>query len=144
MFGLSGEMQSRSPITAFLAWCTSWAKGSSEHEMQCCGEIEIERMARDVRMSASELRAIMKLGPEAADLLQQRMAALDLDPKEVARLEPETLRDLQRVCTLCQSHRRCARDFARKAKIETWNDYCPNTGTLMALSELPWAARREW
>ena len=95
-------------------------------------------------MSASELRAIMKLGPEAADLLQRRMAALDLDPKEVSRIEPETLRDLQRVCTLCKSHRRCARDFAGKAATETWNEYCPNTDTLAALSAMPWVARREW
>jgi Family of unknown function (DUF6455) len=145
MFGLSREVQRRSPIGAILAWCRQLAKGwSPASDLECCGEIEIERMARDIRMSASELRAIMKLGPDAADLLQRRMAALDLDPKEVSRIEPETLRDLQRVCALCRSHRRCARDFAHKAATETWNEYCPNTDTLAALSAMPWVARREW
>jgi hypothetical protein len=67
-----------------------------------------------------------------------------LDPKEVARVEPAALRDLQRVCTLCKSHRRCAWDFAHGAPLPTWERYCPNAGTLTALNGMPWAARREW
>jgi hypothetical protein len=56
-------------------------------------------------MSTSELRAAARKGPKAADLLLRRMADLDLDPKEVTRVEPAAFRDLQRVCTMCKSHR---------------------------------------
>ena len=44
-------------------------------------------MARDIRMSPSELRAVARRGTNSADLLPRRMAALDLDPNEVGRIE---------------------------------------------------------
>jgi hypothetical protein len=144
MFALAQGRQSQSPLKSMLARCRSWFKGSSESDFGCCGEAEIGRMAKDLRMSASELRAVAKKGPKAADLLLRRMADLDLDPKEVAWLEPAAFRDLQRVCTMCKSHRRCAWDFARGAPPPTWERYCPNTGTLAALDGMPWTARREW
>ena len=144
MFALAQGKQSQSPLKSMLAWCRGWFKRSSESDFGCCGEAEIERMARDVRMSASELRAVVRKGPKAADLLLRRMATLDLDPTEVACLEPAALRDLQRVCTLCKSHRRCASDFVHDAPLSAWESYCPNADTLAALSSMPWAARREW
>lgn len=144
MFALAQGKQSQTPLRSLLARCRAWFKGSSDSDFGCCGEAEIERMARDIHMSASELRAVARKGPKAADLLQRRMAHLDLDPKEVAWLEPAAFRDLQRVCTMCKSHRRCAWDFARKASPPTWERYCPNTSTLEALNRMPWAARRDW
>jgi Family of unknown function (DUF6455) len=83
-------------------------------------------------------------GSESADLLQDRMAALDLDRGEVARREPATFQDLQRVCTMCSCHRRCARDLERDPLNAAWEDYCPNVTTLKALGVQPWAVRREW
>jgi hypothetical protein len=144
MFTLAQGRQSQSPLKSLLAWCRAWFKRSSESDFGLCDEAEIERMARDIRMSAFELRAMAKKGPKAADLLLRRMADLDLDPKEVTRLEPAAFRDLQRVCTICKSHRRCAWDFARGASPPVWDRYCPNTGTLAALNGMPWSARREW
>lgn len=132
----------RSPIEAIFQWCRDWTKGASV--LQGWGDAEVEHIAKDVGMSASQLRALASLGPEAADLLLSRMAALDLDPNETSQTEPATFQDLQRVCTMCESHRRCARDLARDPGAPTWKDYCPNAATLMALSAQPWAARSEW
>src|SRR5262249_2242005 len=73
----------------------------------------------------------------------RRMAALDLDRNEVSRTEPRTFQDLQRVCTMCNHHRRCSRDLARDSADPAWEDYCPNAATLMALNALPWRARTE-
>jgi hypothetical protein len=143
MFAPQGR-QSQSPLKSMLAWCRARFRGSSESDFGCCAEAEIERIARDVRMSVSELRALARRGPQAADLLLRRMAALDLDPEEVGRLEPAAFRDLQRVCIMCKSHRRCARDFAHDAPLPAWESYCPNADTLTALGAMPWAARREW
>jgi hypothetical protein len=144
MFTLAQGGRNQSPLRSMLAWCGAWFKRSSESDFGCCDQAEIERMARDIRMSASELRAVAKKGPKAADLLQRRMAALDLDPKEVAWLEPAAFRDMQRVCTMCKSHRQCAWDFARRAPMAKWERYCPNTSTLEGLDGMPWTARREW
>ena len=93
-------------------------------------------MAKDVGASASELRTFARFGPKAADLSLRRMAALDLDRNEVAQTEPATFQDLQRVCTMCESHRRCARDFAHDSVEPDWKDYCPDAATLIALLSL--------
>jgi len=144
MTDLSGREERRSPLTAMWRVLSRWARGASAPDVSCCGEMEVERIARDVRMTPAELRAVASRGPQAADLLLRRMAVLDLDPAEVAQVGPQTFRDLQRVCSLCESKRRCVRDFARDAAAPQWQDYCPNAATLMALDALPWASRSEW
>lgn len=136
--------ENRSPFKAFLQWCRDWASLDSMSDLSCAAEAEVERIARDMRMSPAELRAVARRGPEAADLLLRRMAALDLDPTEVSQVGPETFRDLQRACALCENKRRCARDLARGPDLPAWKEYCPNNATLMALDALPWASRGEW
>ena len=69
-----------------------WARAQSEFEL--CGEEGMERMAHDAAVSVNELRQLSGHGPELADLLPQRMAALDLDPEEVKQVEPQVFRDL--------------------------------------------------
>ena len=112
-------------------------------ELKCCGEETVERIARDIGVTRAELHKLVQRGPHSADLLLRRMAALDLDPKEVSQIEPRMFQDLQKVCTLCESRRRCTRDLALGAEAQ-WREYCPNAAMLMALNALPWAARREW
>ena len=101
-----------SPMEALSRWWRDWTGGSAASELRCCGEDEIARMAQDAGVSAAEFRKLSRLGPEGADLLLRRMEALDLDAKEVSQTERRTLQDLQRVCAMCESHRRCARDLA--------------------------------
>jgi hypothetical protein len=145
MLSLSSGQKCRPLIEAISRWRRDWMKrGSALSELKCCGEDEVERIAKDVGMSAAELRRLVRRGPEAANLLLCRMAALDLDRDEVSRTEHRSFQDLRRVCSLCESRKRCARDLARDSANPGWQDYCPNAATLMALNVLPWSARREW
>jgi hypothetical protein len=145
MAALPGRHNSWSPFDAILQWCRGWARSSPESELQCFADAEVERIAKDVGVSAAELRTLATFGPEAADLLLRRMTALDLDRNEIVRIEPQTFQDLQRVCIMCDHHRRCERDFAHDpAAGDAWREYCPNAATLIALNALPWAARHEW
>jgi DNA-binding transcriptional LysR family regulator len=144
MPGLPDEQKARSPFKAIAQWYRRWAQRSSASEFKCLGDDMVERMAQDVGMSSEELRRLARLGPGAADLLPQRMAALDLDQKEVAREEPQTLHDLQRVCAMCEYHRRCARDLGHDPDNPEWKHYCPNATTLEALNAQPWTWRGEW
>ena len=130
-----------SPIATIYQWCRDW---TGSLDLEGCGDDEVEHIAKDIGLSTSQLRKLAKLGPQSADLLSRRMAVLDLDPNEVSRVEPRAYQDLQRVCSMCECHRRCARDFACDPTIPAWKDYCPNAGTLTALNTLPWAARSEW
>jgi hypothetical protein len=145
MSDLHPRANARQMIDGMRQWWRSW-RGASSHlsELACCGEYEVERMARDLGMPVSELRQVANHGPEAADLLVRRMAALNLDRKEVAATVPSTFQDLQRLCTLCESHRQCARDLGHDPGDPEWEDYCPNVAMLKLLDSLPWAARSEW
>jgi hypothetical protein len=96
--------------------------------------------ARDMRVWASELHKIATLGADAADLLLLRLTAFNLDPDEVCQTAPDTCKGLRRVCAICDNRTLCARDFSRDPAGSEWKQYCPNTGTLMALDALPWRA----
>lgn len=133
-----------SPIEVISQWWQNFTGGDSSSVLRCCAEDEIARMAQDAGVSAAEFRKLVQLGPGSADLLLDRMEALDLDPKEVGGTERRTFQDLQRVCAMCESHRRCARDLAHDAENPVWEDYCPNADTLKALNKMPWTSRREW
>lgn len=99
-----------------------------------CGPAEAARIARDIGVSgAAELRVLAGKWPDSADLLSRRMRQIKLDAAKIVRIEPQVVRDLERVCTLCASKRRCSRDFARAPSGSSWQAYCPNTMTLKAL-----------
>ena len=136
--------KSWSVTKAVSQWWRGWTRRAAARlELTCCGEEEVERLARDVGVSASELRRLANLGPDSADLLLRRMAALDLDRNEVSRPSLERSRTFS-------AFARCARavagvrELARNAADPAWEDYCPNAATLMALNALPWRARSEW
>jgi len=139
------ERKRRSAVETVRQWWQAWTgNGPAFANPSCSAESEVERIATDIGMSAAELRELARLGPQSADLLMNRMAALDLDRKEVEHVQPGTFRDLQRICTMCESHRQCARDLAHDSGNPKWEDYCPNVATLKALNALPWSSRREW
>ena len=84
-----------------------------------------------------DLRVLAGRWPDAADLVQRRMAALGIDAAQVDTAEPAVMRDLQRVCSLCDNKRVCAHDLDRAPAGRAWRDYCPNAGTLAALAQVP-------
>ena len=144
MSALPVERKRRSPVEVIAEWWRDWTGfNHAFSDMSCCAQDEVERIAKDVGVSAAELRKLAQLGTDGADLLLRRMAALHLDPKEVARTEPQTFHDLQRVCTMCDSHSQCAQDVARSSTDPGWQDYCPNVATLKALNAMALATRRE-
>lgn len=136
---LSAAKTVRSPLAVMAQWWRDWTGGLVRRDAD-----ETARMARDLNVTSFELDRLARLGPHAADLMEVRMAQLDLDRDEVARLEPGVLQDLQRVCSFCNSHKRCARDVARDPADTTWKSYCPNIDTFDALDARPWESRREW
>jgi len=97
---------------------------------------ELERMARDLGVTPSELRALAGRGPHAADLLLERMAFAGLDPVAFAEAEPASFRDLQRLCATCGSKGECARDLASPLTSEALPGYCVNRDTLRALGAI--------
>src|SRR2546423_10498695 len=134
----------RWPALILARWWRHWTRGRSDlAELNSCGRYEVEHIAQDVGVSAFELCSLVSRGPNGANLLERRLAALHLDAAELGRSEPATLRDLQRLCAMCGSRGRCARDLAQDLTrnpvdptVQDWRDYCPNGATLNMLSTL--------
>jgi hypothetical protein len=134
MNGLTEPTQSRSLIAALARWLLEWQKARAKlMELDRCGAAEIERIAKDVGLTTRDLRILAAKSADAADLLYRRMAVLGLDPTELGRTEPALLRDLQRLCSTCADHKRCALDLSENAAGSEWHDYCPNAMTLRML-----------
>ena len=51
----------------------------------------------------------------------------------VVQVEPMVMRDLERVCALCEQKRRCAHELAAGTTSEHYEDFCPNALTLKTL-----------
>jgi hypothetical protein len=136
------QHKTHSPIEAIREWYRGLTR--SQSDLTDCSAEGLERMAHDIGVSSAELYKLASRGPESADLLLRRMEVLDLDQNEVTRTERATFQDLQRVCSMCDCKKRCARDLARDPADPIWKDYCPNAQTLTALNTLPWATRQEW
>ena len=103
-------------------------------DLDAFGSEEMARMAQDVGISASDLRALATHCTGAADLLDRRLEALGVNTEELAHAAPSELRDMQRLCTMCESKGRCARDLAADPDDSVWRQYCPNHETLMELA----------
>jgi hypothetical protein len=128
--------QTRSGFVRTLArwWQECASRRRTLQTLADCGPAESARIAHDVGVSgAAELRVLAGKWPNSADLLARRMRQIKLDAAEIAQVEPQVVRDLERVCTLCTSRRRCGRDFAKERSPSSWQAYCPNTMTLKAL-----------
>jgi hypothetical protein len=94
----------------------------------------MERIARDVGVSGADLSILAGKWPDAADLLYWRMNEIKLDRMEITQADAQVMRDLQRVCTVCGSKRRCEHGLATNPSDPAWQKYCPNATTLSALA----------
>jgi len=102
-----------------------------------CGRGEVERMAWDLGIGGNDLRVLAGKWPDGATLLERRIEAQGLVQTEIERIEPQVMRDLQRVCSICDNKRACEHDLDRDPGSPVWKDYCPNADTFGAVSDEP-------
>jgi hypothetical protein len=114
----------------FGHWFREWSRRRTRlAELESCGPAEVEHMARDLGMSRGELSVLAGKWPDSADLLSRRLEQLNL-----AGVDPQVLRDLERACTLCGSKRKCEYDLTIRPSSRVWTEYCPNAPTISALT----------
>ena len=111
-----------------------WLKHRRElNEMRQLNTSEFDRIAGDLRVSPADLNELVRLGPHAADELPKLLNALGIDGNDLARVEPLVLRDLERVCALCEHKRECDRDLAAGTSAERYQGYCLNAPAIEQL-----------
>jgi hypothetical protein len=111
-----------------------WLKHRRElKEMNEMDAANFGRIASELRMSSTDLEALVRQGPHAADELPKMLAALGIDQEDLARTEPFVLRDMERVCSLCNHKRQCDRDLAAGTAAAHYEEYCGNADTIDGL-----------
>ena len=131
------ESNRRSPAALLADWWHDWTRGAGSPDFADFSPGDFDRMAQDVGLSGSELQQLVRHKADDAELLFRRMAALELDPEDVAKADRATFLDLERVCTVCDCKGRCKRDLASRPDDARWENYCPNVATLKMLDALP-------
>ena len=100
------------------------------NELRQLDRMEFERIAGDLQLSTHDLEELVERGPHAADELKGLLKALGVDEATLASTHPIVLRDMERVCTLCQHKRDCDHDLEAGTCAERYRSYCPNAATL--------------
>lgn len=113
-----------------VAFIKDWlARESLRGSMAELDGHERERILVDCGLSQSEFDRFMETPFVSEDLLSPMMRSAGLHPSELASSEPALMRDLERVCTLCISRKRCRRDLADGRAATTYREFCPNAPT---------------
>jgi hypothetical protein len=105
-------------------------------EMREMDAANLGQIASELRMSSADLEALVRHGPHAADELPKMLTALGIDQDALARTEPLVLRDMERVCALCNHKRQCDRDLAAGTAAAHYEEYCANAPTIDSLGPL--------
>ena len=129
------EFKNYPVVESVIDLFTRWLERRREIAELCtCDAISREKIAIDLGVSPGELDQLVRRGPHAADELPKMMAAVGLDAKAIARAQPLVMRDLERVCVLCERKDQCDRDLAAGTAAQHYKEYCGNAETLATLN----------
>lgn len=132
--GLPSDPLVRTAFKAIADWVTYYRNAIGfNDELGMCGPDEVMRMAKDIGVTPSQLRELVRNGPGSADLLKTMLAALHVDPKVIADLDPLVMRELKWLCITCSNKKRCQHELAKGTATEHFREFCPNA---MSLDEL--------
>jgi hypothetical protein len=117
-------------IDTFGDWLKHRREMREMHEMDAAN---FNQIAGELRMSPTDLEELVRQGPHAADELPKMLMALGIDQEALARTEPHVLRDMERVCSMCNHKRQCDRDLAAGTAAKHYEQYCGNADTIDGL-----------
>jgi uncharacterized protein YjiS (DUF1127 family) len=114
-------------IDAFARWLQQRRDMNELRRMDCS---DFDRIAEDLRISPHDLDELVRHGPHAADELPKMLQALGIDQRGLARSQPMVLRDMERVCALCDHKTQCDHDLSAGTAGQHYEKYCLNAPTI--------------
>ncbi|WP_342736527.1 hypothetical protein [Bradyrhizobium sp. B117] len=112
----------------------AWLKHRREmNEMRQLDRGDFDRIASDLRIAPDDLEELVRHGKHAADELPKMLEQLGISAEGLGRAQPLLLRDMERVCSLCDHKGQCDRDLADGTAAENYHGYCGNASTLESL-----------
>jgi len=113
-----------------------WLKHRRElKEMREMDAASFDQIASDLRISTADLEALVRRGPHSADELPKMLQALGIDQADLARTETLVLRDMERVCSLCDQKRRCGHELVTGSAAAHYEEFCANAPTIDGLGK---------
>jgi hypothetical protein len=85
-------MSTHTAVETLLARVRDWWQ--RQEELSALDDKEIGRVAADLRISTNTLRDLVSRGPDAANLLYERMHALGISKADVDRTADGVMRDM--------------------------------------------------
>jgi len=123
-------------IEALIGTFSDWLRHRRElNEVRQLDRADFDRIAYDLRVSPDDLEQLVRNGPHAADELPRLLKTLGIEEATLATAQPFLLRDMERVCAMCEHKRRCDRDLAEGSSAEHYKDYCANAPTIERIGE---------
>ena len=92
---------------------------------------EFDQLARDLGVSADELRSLTSSVPDPLQL-PAMLKALGIDEVSLRRVQPILLRTLQRRCAQCAVVARCRDSLDRNLAVQDYEQFCPNAAAFTA------------
>ncbi|OKO78505.1 hypothetical protein AC629_30340 [Bradyrhizobium sp. NAS80.1] len=117
-------------IESFAAWLKHHRELS---EMRRLDRTDFDRIASDLRIAPDDLEELVRHGHRAADELPKMLEQLGISVERLGQAQPLLLRDMERVCSLCNHKGQCDRDLAEGTAAENYHGYCANASTLESL-----------
>lgn len=119
-----------------------WLKHRRDmNEMRRLDRADFDRIASDLRIAADDLEELVRHGKHAADELPKMLEQLGINAEGLGRAQPLLLRDLERVCSLCNHKGQCDRELAAGTAAENYQGFCANASTLESLDRADLAPR---
>jgi hypothetical protein len=129
-----GFMSTHAALEALLARVRDW--WVARNELGNIDQSELGRIAGELGMTSEDLQDLVARGPDAADLLFDRMRALGIAKEDVERSAHGLMRDLEKTCACCNEKGLCEKDLTKDPADPGWRRYCPNAVTLDSLANL--------
>jgi hypothetical protein len=107
-----------------------------ENELARVDPDQITAMARDLGITAAQLRELASKGPESTNLLKRLLMALDTDPKRLEQIDPRVARDMLWMCFNCSDKSRCKHELSAGTAAQNFREFCPNALSLDELFDL--------
>ena len=127
-------MSTHTAVETLLARVRDWWR--AQNELAGINPDELARVAGDLGMSTGVLKGLVARGPDAANLLYERMHALGISKADVDHAAQGVMRDLQKTCACCNEKGICEKDLEERPDDPVWKNYCPNAVTLESLTKL--------
>lgn len=99
-------------------------------EMAGFSQSDLQYMASDLGVTQADLVDVLPRRADNSLLMDQMIEARGLDPQAVRAAFATLVRDMELVCTRCQSTGRCHRDLMAGIADENCHEYCENAETI--------------